>query len=504
MKRKYLLLVVIVILFQTCVPSFLYAKDSNEGKNKSQPEACSWPTEMMSNYFNFQYEVISLLFWSKLNERTLRVSFTEGLFSKKILELSAIDVLASNLITNVISPVSNLLTSAVLILLASKSVVESNIEWFAILFKDRPVVRDFKEMLDIETQLFDVAYFRSKEMNITRPFEWSWDFHKEFYKIIDKYEKNWLLEQRVVSESNIPSVSMVDILSDLLEMNAVMKRFIADGGTGTLGGYNWCLWSSDFNNCNENNSLLRFSQSAINQLDKDYKAVRSFSACNSYANFFRNSIGKTVDSSKESVKTSVQDVKDSMNRLWGALIGKNGTWNLVKGPCDGISDYEMAQLRAYWWPNWTCWEWVNLSSMVSGVSSFLSKTKEYFRQIKAKRKNKEKMKKEQEEERNKNLLKITQSNATTSEKMFQWYKNFWSETKYNPEFSMKLYSGFVDIYEETIKEYWEALETATDSDTSVLLKSKGKWILDQMDTIMKNGGNLEKALQKIVDKQCSG
>jgi hypothetical protein len=41
----------------------------------------------------------------------------------------------------------------------------------AILFKDRPAVRDYKEMLDIESQLFDFAYFRSKQINLTRPLE---------------------------------------------------------------------------------------------------------------------------------------------------------------------------------------------------------------------------------------------------------------------------------------------------------------------------------------------
>jgi hypothetical protein len=40
-----------------------------------------------------------------------------------------------------------------------------------VLFKDRPIVRDYKEMLDIETSLFNVAFFRSKQMDLTKPFE---------------------------------------------------------------------------------------------------------------------------------------------------------------------------------------------------------------------------------------------------------------------------------------------------------------------------------------------
>jgi hypothetical protein len=30
-------------------------------------------------------------------------------------------------------------------------------------------VRDYKKMLDIETELFDIAYFQSKEINLTLP-----------------------------------------------------------------------------------------------------------------------------------------------------------------------------------------------------------------------------------------------------------------------------------------------------------------------------------------------
>jgi hypothetical protein len=86
----------------------------------------------MSNYFNFQYEVINVLIGSKVNERTLEVSFrNRSLFSKKVLglfDLSAIDLVASSVISDVISSTSNLLTSTVLVLLVTASVVESNVE----------------------------------------------------------------------------------------------------------------------------------------------------------------------------------------------------------------------------------------------------------------------------------------------------------------------------------------------------------------------------------------
>jgi len=57
---------------------------------------------------------------------------------------------------------------------------------FAILFKDRPIVRDYKTMLDIETVLFDIAYFRSKQINLTSPFES--DMIDKLNTLVEKYQ----------------------------------------------------------------------------------------------------------------------------------------------------------------------------------------------------------------------------------------------------------------------------------------------------------------------------
>ena len=103
--------------------------------------------------------------------------------------------------------------------MASESTIRSNTEWLAILFKDRPIVRDYKEMLDIETTLFDVAYFRSKQVDLTQPFEW--DLMKSFNSLIKKYQGVWLLEPW----SEIKwSETLANIMYDLVAMNAAMRN----------------------------------------------------------------------------------------------------------------------------------------------------------------------------------------------------------------------------------------------------------------------------------------
>jgi hypothetical protein len=56
----------------------------------------------------------------------------------------------------------------------------------AILFRDRPIVRDYKTMLDIESALFDVAYFRSKQINLTRPVDGN--MVDQFNEVVKKYQ----------------------------------------------------------------------------------------------------------------------------------------------------------------------------------------------------------------------------------------------------------------------------------------------------------------------------
>lgn len=49
----------------------------------------------------------------------------------------------------------------------------------------------------------------------------------------------------------------------------------------------------------------------------------------------------------DNVKSAWQDVKEARNRLKQALFSKQRWSQVVSNPCD-MTDYEMAQLKAYW------------------------------------------------------------------------------------------------------------------------------------------------------------
>lgn len=475
-----------------------------------QPAVCNSPSEMMQNYFDFQNEAEDILLGSDINSLRFKLSLNEwGLFNTNVLQLhsaTAIDILATNVVWGLQSFVSNSVTSVVLLLLASASVVQSNVEWFSILFKDRPIVREYKQMLDIETALFDVAYFRSKQINLTRPFESN--LLEAYNELIKKYQEKWLLES---SESKVKdSTTMADILLDLISMNTAMKHFISWGGNYwklTLRDFNGCAWSLDTTLCKRKDSVLKFSDDAISQLLEDYKDVRSFWKCNQYATSLKSTITKTINNNQEPMKTAAKDVKDAIERLMDALVGK-WRWNL-KDPCDAISDYEMAQLKAYWWPDWTCGG-VNVK-----VTSNLLETRNYFKQKRA-----------QDNQKEKNETSMKYANKPQSKDVLVWslwdelrdtkqtddrevlYRNvFWESIRFNPDFLFDLLNEeFSSVYEESIDRYAQDLEDGIAADASDILP-RGKWVVDQIwraitnTTAQNKDDGLNHSLQQIADYQ---
>lgn len=166
--------------------------------------------------------------------------------------------------------------------------------------------------------------------------------------------------------------------------------------------------------------------------------------------------------------------------------------------CDWISDYEMAQLRAYRWPDRKCWERVNASF---DVNTAWLKVEEYSKE-KFIQKDEKIDSDNQEKWQTLWASEVIWSKSTTSERAYLWYKIYWSGREYNSDFSSELNSNFAGVFEEVMTMYWQAQRDAISSDIPDLMY-KWRWILDQIDTTIWNAKDLEDALQKIVKKQCS-
>ena len=481
---------IFIIVVYSFFSNYIYVEAKDE--YTSQPAVCNWPSETMSDYFDFQWKALKILLWSDVNSIRFSTTFDNWwLFTDKVLKLkwvSAIDILATNALWNTKSFVSNTVTSLVLIFLTSVSIIRSNTEWFAILFKDRPIVRDYKTMLDIETNLFEVAYFRSKQINLTRDLD-SASLKNSLNDLIVEYQEKWLLATWVKLNKN---VSMYDVISDLVYMNTAMKQFILVW---------WNLWTKVLQNYNR---CFKFSDEAINTLSEDYKDLMVLWKCNLHGKFFKSTINNTIKNNKESVKSAMDDIADSMKRLkWVFVSTYKAATTKEKNRCD-LSDYEMAQLQAYWWWNWNCnvW-WLNADMSITS-------TRNYFNEKIAQREQKEK----EENINNKSTKPKSKDSmiwdvsdklnaaSSTAERQNIRYSVFGGDSRYNPNFSYQLNSDFNWIFEETMDEIYQTQENAIASDISDLFL-RAKWILDQLDDTIMNSNNLKDSIKKIEEKQCS-
>jgi len=512
MGKKLIKAIIFIVFLQSIFMNFTYVEAL--GWSNSQPPVCDWPSEMMSNYFNFQQEMKFALLWSEVQERRFNSSVrTWWLFGKWSLKLpSALDLVASNVAAGVESTVSTAGTSAVLLVLAAVSVIQSNTEWFAILFKDRPIVRDYKTMLDIETDLFDLAYFRSKQMNLTLPLE-KQETYDKLNEIIEKYQWLWLLYKW---EKMQKTESLAGILEELVTMNTAMKHFILfwwDPWDRSLKNYNWCFWNATSEVC-KNSPILKFDPKAIDQLKEDYAWLWTFGACNLSFSDFKNSIKKSINNNSDSVKLAFDDVKMAMDRLKKTLLGTDKSKPRTNTRCDDLSDYEIAQLRAYWGPNWTCKETISVSAQLTDTKEFV---KNKVAQNNQRKKNSNLLKKsaatnmtnnnvdnyERLKWQDTNVKKLSVMNSTSEKNNF-WFQVYWKWENYNVEFSTEFANNLISDYEQMILEYNQAQRNAASSDLSPQLK-KIKWVLEEIKTTIRSSdrvNGLEYRLRKVADKQC--
>lgn len=499
MKGKYTrLAIVFVVIFQIFMSSIsqVYAEVNNTSK---QPAVCAWPSDTMQQYFQFQRDALLAISSNASNGKLSVWDSDWWLFTKKDLTLksSALDYVVENIWWKTSSIISTTATSMALILMASSSVIESDVEWLVIFFKDRPIVRDYKEMLDIETEIFNTAFFLSKSIDLTRALQWN-AVVKQFNSVVKEYQASWLLRDDWVDANW--SVSMVNILSALASMNASMKFFISmwwEVWLSELGSYRWCLHKWE---CNDTNFVLWFSDEAISKLKEEYGGNWKYWKCNSFASNFKNSISKSAKNNVDTIRDAWNDIKVSWDNLINALIWK-WTWSKVlTDPCQ-MTDYERAQLDAYYWWDRTCWEWISVSSLLAKIKEYENNKKTLNWQTEMS----DNLVKDAWSSEPPSLLNVAWSLSqleSTEDMRLMWYRLYSGESTYNSEFSYGMNYEFSKTFNEVTEQLEHSQRAAMSSDLSYEL-TKFKWLVDQIDAAMKWAKELEKDLQDIADYQCS-
>ena len=503
MKKRLCLLVILFIVLNIFCPFSVLANE--------QPAVCGGPSKEMSQYFEFQNEMRSALFNSDANEKRLTVGDSNWwLFGENVLTLpTAMDLVSLSVAWRALSLISTATTSLIVALMAWGSTALSIFDSLWILVQDRPIVRDYREMLSIETKLFDAAFFRSQQLNLAREIEWT--LLDDLNDIIKKYRKLGLLWEW----QDIRNASISDILIELISMNSVMRNFISYKNVWVLKNYNWCIWNLQYwDECVASLAVLRFNEDAIEKMKEDYSKIRDFWGfwgCNQYKNNFSSTLSKWRKNGATSVEVALQDFKDAHVRLRNTTLWWiwKGRRKLVTDPCN-MSEYEMAQLRAYRWSDWECWEWVSASSTFYAAKdsiAYFQKNKEVmrnqFKGVVTNIKNAFKTGKAKDTD----LPEEIDKQPTTAEKSKKWKDIFWTWVSYNPEFSSKMYTDFTEIYESLMDDFYMSQYNASASDLWVEL-GKIQWLVNQVDEVSNaiwedNGEWLKKKLRDIVNYQCS-
>lgn len=495
MRQKYTRVVIVfVVIFQMFMFGFplVYAETSNSTK---QPEVCAWPSETMLEYFQFQKDALEAITSSTASNGKLSVWDSDWwLFTRRDLSLpsSALDYVVDSVRWRTSSIISTTATSVVLLMLASSSVVESDVEWLAILFKDRPIVRDYKQMLDVETEIFTTAFDFSRKIDLTRALKWN--TVSKFDAVVKQYQASWLLRQGANTNG---SASMANILSDLISMNASMKYFISmwwEVWASELKSYVWCVWQYKKEQCDGSNFVLWFSDEAVEKLKEEYSGSRWYWACNSSASNFKSSISKSARNGLDSLKSAWDNIKTSWHSLINALIWK-WTWSkMLTDPCQ-LTDYERAQLEAYYWWDRTCWEWISVSSVIGQVKKTLAWQSEETDDLSKKSST-------WESPSSLDVMDGLNKQRTTEDKKLFWYRVYSGESRYNPEFSNSMNGEFTGVFHDINEQLGHSQRAAMASDLSYEL-IKFRWLVDQIKSAEVEADKLEKDLKKIADYQCS-
>lgn len=500
MKQKYIrFIVVLVVLFQMFMLSIsqVHAQNNN---TKKQPEVCAWPSETMQQYFQFQKDALAaIVSFNASNGKSSLWNSDWWLFVNKDLNLpsSALDYVVGNVFWKWSSIVSTASTSVVLLMLASSSVVQSDVEWFAIFFKDRPIVRDYKQMLDIETEIFDTAFTLSRKVNLTRSLEWN--TVSQFNAVVDKYKASWLLR----NGGSTNNASMANMLLDLISMNASMKYFISvwwEVWASELRSYAWCMWLYKSKECNSSNFILWFSDEAVSKLEEDYSGSWWYWACNSYASNFKNSLSKSAKNNWDSIKNAWNDMKVSWKNLINTLIWQWKKSKELTDPCK-MTDYERAQLDAYYWWDRSCGEWNSAAELLAGIKEFDQNKKTLAEQW-GETDDLSKKSSSSQPPSFLNVMDELDMQNRTPIKSLVWYRMYSGESRYNSEFSRGMNEEFTMVFNDISEQFGHSQRAAMASDLSYEL-SKFKWLVDQVGAAMKEAKQLEKDLQDIADYQCS-
>lgn len=498
MKKLYLL--ILAFFWIPCfLPFFSYVSaQSNQQTCWSNPPVCSATPQSMNLYLDFQDELATLLKTNKFETATIAVSQWEwGIFSNELLELEKLqnfdDSLAGQAlkifyVTSARSATA-LITSAFLFELSALSTLADNTVSLTILFHDRPIVRDWAKLLNIERTLNQTAYYLGEAWDITKTIANT----DQIQLLMKKYEEKGLLQK---SESFPSSIKYTALISSAVSLNIVLKAFLAYGSIQPLE--NWKFgWSS-----------IVFSTGRIQQLKTDYQCTRWNAGfkCNKPWKHLSQNLKTLVNSVENQGKWS----RNQISQSWKELVQAIGTFpggalaNLKGKSSDSyLTEREKILLRNIYGLDTTRMTKDEALSIISlsktTKNQWKSTTKEFNKSW------------ETIKNAGKDVWKFIKKVGNSIKELI---KNIGKKAEKNtPEWQIKKESR-AEKFEDTLRKNLEVVmllklqaDTVSDTSTNISLTQQF-WelsVLTQklLDTIGSKDKNLRKTLNSVCSYQCS-
>lgn len=365
MKKQISKVLIFVLFVQAIAPIFFnvsYAADTVK-KCEDNPPVCTATSPHMTTYLQFQKQMASFLSTNRLKTVQRQASEWEGwLFTSEILKINEDEPFDETLAWRALRifditatrTATSLITTVFLFELAAIWALADNTIWLTILFQDRPIVRDWTKLLDVEWWLSQTAY----DLWVV------WDIWKTIKNsealdwIVKEYVGNWLFQEWAA----FWSTTYQGIIRELAELNSAVKWFIAYDSKQLFESYN------------ANNPNLKVSDDWVDALADEYKCVRRkfWFKCNTSWAALKKNLQIVTNNTNKQWKWSVKQIKDSYQDLKAALWN----WTAVKDRIEGrdltLSPREKEILRNRYWLNvnrLTKAQWSSIISLDTNLTS---------------------------------------------------------------------------------------------------------------------------------------
>jgi len=345
------------LFFFSVFTSFGFSQNSNEVACGENPMICSIAPKEFVYYVDFVKEMLSTIVTVQWKwKQVWQYNYIWWLFSNKVLQIPwENQSILNKMITSIQESISRNISTALGladILWISAITSYKDIIWLSILFQSRPIVRDWKTLLDLETSINNVFY----ELSVSAMSNQQLLDHKKFQEVLTKYTNTYpLFEQAYVSEST----KYKDVLHMLVRLNWAMKTFVPYGKISQFDEFKkwWQAWI-----------YVRFNSWTINDMKLVYSCARFFK-CNNTLKDLANNVKLIWSDLKRSWNDSKTTIKDANKRLWEALKWFRETKIFEKSAWEKyLTDTEIELLRNVYridTSKLTKQQWISLRDLLS-------------------------------------------------------------------------------------------------------------------------------------------